>query len=717
MSRCAAAGDVGGVLGGGYRLGGSAWGLVCGRLYLAQLLTICWGLVCGRRYLAQLLTICACVRSVFQWGLVCGRRYLAQLLTICACVRSVFQWGLVCGRRYLAQLLTICPCVRSVFQWGLVCGRRYLAQLLTTLYLAGALFGGPVLGLLSDRFGRQPVMLLCLYTQLVIGVGLFFVRRLVVFIGLRTLQGFFIQGLEGSSWLMLAELVPADQRPAAAAGAQFCWALGGLLLTLCQHCVGHWRYVQLAISIPSLVTLLYIWLIPESVAWLVEQRLRRRARHVVCRLVRCNGQPVSTELLAHLDQVAERLCAAEHGPATDRRIRRRAPALLAVWLCLAVSSAGARARPLPLGPAGRLARSAAEGAAHAAGALLALLLTGRLRRRTCLAAALTSSAALLAATATAHTLLDGAAVDVPALVASLLLLGRAVDVCSRCCLLLSTVELAPASRRGLLLGGALLAAGSGPLLAPRLPPLMASHPAWSQPLVLAGVSVAGALLALLLPDGSRQPATSPPLHSQAGRHHSESSGADTAERYQTGDGRRRRPGAAASSLCSCSCRSSDAGVASVLLTADNVTLRPVYGGAGSASCSCGQLCPQCAHSLRRPGGPLGGARSPAAAARYAAPPCRAGPSLGGGVERRVVDGRIVTVRRRADEPAVSRPGAAQAQTVGSHGLFGWSTQRRQLENYDHREARPGAAAHRDGDGGAQGPPQGLMRLVISRVGA
>ena len=55
------------------------------------------------------------------------------------------------------------------------------------------------------------------------------------------------------------ELVPPEYRAAVAVAGQFCWGLGVLLLTLCHYSVGHWRYVQLAISIPSLVTLLYIW--------------------------------------------------------------------------------------------------------------------------------------------------------------------------------------------------------------------------------------------------------------------------------------------------------------------------------------------------------------------------------------------------------------------------------------------------------------------------
>ena len=78
-------------------------------------------------------------------------------------------------------------------QWGLVCDREFVGPLITTTYFCGVMLGGIFFGSLSDKFGRKNMMLICLYTQCVIGIGIHFVRRLVVFIGLRFIQGIFIQ--------------------------------------------------------------------------------------------------------------------------------------------------------------------------------------------------------------------------------------------------------------------------------------------------------------------------------------------------------------------------------------------------------------------------------------------------------------------------------------------------------------------------------------------
>jgi MFS family permease len=78
-------------------------------------------------------------------------------------------------------------------EWELVCDRSFLAPLITTTYFCGVMVGGVIFGGLSDKFGRKWMMLVCLYTQCIIGIGIHFVQDLLVFIGLRFVQGIFIQ--------------------------------------------------------------------------------------------------------------------------------------------------------------------------------------------------------------------------------------------------------------------------------------------------------------------------------------------------------------------------------------------------------------------------------------------------------------------------------------------------------------------------------------------
>ena len=76
------------------------------------------------------------------------------------------------------------------------------------------MLGGVIFGGLSDRFGRKWIMLFCLYGQCIIGIVLHFVQRLVVFIGLRFIQGVLIQVLSSQLLFVLTVLL---------AGAAVCY--------------------------------------------------------------------------------------------------------------------------------------------------------------------------------------------------------------------------------------------------------------------------------------------------------------------------------------------------------------------------------------------------------------------------------------------------------------------------------------------------------------
>lgn len=55
---------------------------------------------------------------------------------------------------------------------------------------------------------------------------------------------------------------------------------GIILLALVAKYVEHWRYIQLALNIPTLATLLYIWIIPESLRWLLSKGKVKKAEVV-----------------------------------------------------------------------------------------------------------------------------------------------------------------------------------------------------------------------------------------------------------------------------------------------------------------------------------------------------------------------------------------------------------------------------------------------------
>ncbi|XP_077256244.1 organic cation transporter protein isoform X3 [Temnothorax americanus] len=112
-----------------------------------------------------------------------------------------------------------------VTEWGLVCEKRYLSFLGPTVYYTGVLLGAWIAGLLTDRIGRLPIQAICLYAQGTMAVALYVV--------------------------------------------QISWSIGLVLLAVLSYAIPDWRILQLAVSVPTAITVLYIWIIPESPRWLL----------------------------------------------------------------------------------------------------------------------------------------------------------------------------------------------------------------------------------------------------------------------------------------------------------------------------------------------------------------------------------------------------------------------------------------------------------------
>ncbi|CAL7948202.1 unnamed protein product [Xylocopa violacea] len=175
-----------------------------------------------------------------------------------------------------------------VTEWGLICEKRYLTFLGPTVYYIGVLMGAWIAGLLADRIGRLPVQAICIYTQGTMAVALYVVQNYATFLALRGLQGVFVQGLQNSTYILSLELFPVKARTFVALVMQIAWAIGLVLLAALSYVIPDWRILQLAISVPTAITVLYIWMIPESPRWLLAKGKTTEADVTVERIAKYN---------------------------------------------------------------------------------------------------------------------------------------------------------------------------------------------------------------------------------------------------------------------------------------------------------------------------------------------------------------------------------------------------------------------------------------------
>jgi len=176
-----------------------------------------------------------------------------------------------------------------VTEWSLVCDRRYLSALLNTIYFVGVTMGSLVCGALADMWGRRKLILACLYLQGIFGTSLYLASNLEMFMVLRLIQGFFIQGLQGCSYTLLQELCPPKKRTFCGFTWEIFWGFGMVMLGIIAFFIRDWRALQLALAVPTLITLGWTWIFPESPRWYLAKNRKRQAFDGVVKIAEKNN--------------------------------------------------------------------------------------------------------------------------------------------------------------------------------------------------------------------------------------------------------------------------------------------------------------------------------------------------------------------------------------------------------------------------------------------
>ncbi|XP_046357284.2 solute carrier family 22 member 6-A-like [Haliotis rufescens] len=231
-------------------------------------------------------------------------------------------------------------------EWDLVCDDDSLRSLATTVYFCGVMLGGLLFGYLSDRFGRRPIMLVTLYAPVVIGLGIHFVPSYTWFVCLRFVEGIFLQGLQISTYVLVAEMFVPAYRPLAGAILECFWGASVIAIAAIAYLVRDWRYIQLAISIPSGLALFYICVMPESLRWMIMRGRLADAEKCVSRVTTFNRKDFPKESWASVRSLAEVKGASSKQQYTfldllkTPQMRKRSILLFYIWFAVAVGYYG-----------------------------------------------------------------------------------------------------------------------------------------------------------------------------------------------------------------------------------------------------------------------------------------------------------------------------------------------------------------------------------------
>ncbi|KAG9493618.1 hypothetical protein GDO78_001483 [Eleutherodactylus coqui] len=177
-----------------------------------------------------------------------------------------------------------------ISQYNLVCTDAWKLDLTQASLNLGFLIGALTLGYAADRYGRKGTYLVSSFGVGLCGIIVAFAPNFYVMVFFRFLQGIFGKGTWMTCYVIITELVGSKQRRIVGIVVQMFFTLGVMIIPGIAYLIPTWQGIQLAISLPNFLFLLYYWFIPESPRWLLIRKRKDKALHIISDIARHNGR-------------------------------------------------------------------------------------------------------------------------------------------------------------------------------------------------------------------------------------------------------------------------------------------------------------------------------------------------------------------------------------------------------------------------------------------
>ncbi|XP_069788086.1 solute carrier family 22 member 2-like [Narcine bancroftii] len=182
-----------------------------------------------------------------------------------------------------------------VSEFGLVCADAWKVDMAQACLNVGFMFGTAILGYGADIYGRKFCFLVSNFVTTVLGIAVALAPNYICFIVFRTLQGLFSKGGWIAAYILISELVGMKHRRTVGIIIQMFFSFGMMLLSGVAYLVPAWRNLQLVMTVPNFIFLIYYWLLPESPRWLLSRKKREKAIKILQKVAKKNKRSFSMD--------------------------------------------------------------------------------------------------------------------------------------------------------------------------------------------------------------------------------------------------------------------------------------------------------------------------------------------------------------------------------------------------------------------------------------
>ncbi|XP_071818785.1 organic cation transporter protein-like [Apostichopus japonicus] len=189
-----------------------------------------------------------------------------------------------------------------ISDFDLVCNKQSFPGIAQTVYFAGILVGSVLSGSLSDKFGRRIGLFSATVSTAVFGILVISSNSFLMY----TIMRFFLGASAYSTFIMgfvlVSEMVGPSKRVFTCICIEYFFAFGIMLLSILAYFIRKWRILQLVTTLPGILTLVLLPLIPESPRWLISKGRYEEARVIIRRTARINGVELTDQSLEEMTE-------------------------------------------------------------------------------------------------------------------------------------------------------------------------------------------------------------------------------------------------------------------------------------------------------------------------------------------------------------------------------------------------------------------------------
>jgi OCT family organic cation transporter-like MFS transporter 4/5 len=350
--------------------------------------------------------------------------------------------------------------------------------------------------------------------QIVSSIVASFSVNYIMFIFFRFLIAFSVSGVFECGFVLVTEIVAPELRTPFGIMTQFPFGVGASLLPLVAYFIKDWKSLQLAISVPCCLLILFYWTIPESPRWLVSKNRIKEALDILKSAATANGNTIPadeemTEQLKSLYQPENTVAAVSAGEKLKEafsevtmlvatpQMRKRTGLVYFSWLVVAMVYYGLSFNTKNIG-ADIYVSNFISGFVECVACVVIIPALSRFGRVKIYSG--TFLAGGLACVLVAVILWVTAKGSMVALVVTLAMIGKFLIAGTFALAYLYTAELFPTPVRNVAVGGASTFARIGSMSAPYIVDILGKVSAGIPAMIFGASSVAAGLAAMALPE-------------------------------------------------------------------------------------------------------------------------------------------------------------------------------------------------------------------------